>query len=163
MSVYVKSESPRRWIRNILAGLLLASIPLAQAAGSCADGPICQQTVRHAEDAMAEIQGVIATRNLDITDSSLAMALLVRGNIGCIRLCLDREETRSECRQGLQGAIDELESTYESALRSAREASLDNSYVNSFHTDPQGSEFVRKYFGDASGFGNIDTCGSTNW
>lgn len=129
----------------------------------CADGRICTQTVKNAEDAMARISAVVESGTLDITNSNLAMALLARGNIACIRVCLEMEETRSECRQGLEGAIRELQMTYDSSLTSARQASLDDAYVDSFDRDPQGSEFMRRYFGDASGFGHIDTCGATSW
>ena len=129
----------------------------------CADGPICTRAARNGEDMVATIRAVIDSGVLDITNNSLAAALATRGSIACIRVCLDMEETRSECRQGLGGAIRELETTYESALTAARQASVDDRYVDSFDRDPQGSEFVRRYFGDAGGLGHVDTCGATTW
>ncbi len=150
----------RRIVISGLAGLLIT--PLFHVpASACADGPICSEAVRNGEEAVATIQAVMDSGRLDMTNTSLAAALATRSSIACIKVCLDREETRSDCRQGLEGAIRELKTTYESALVSARQASLDDDYVDSFDRDPQGSEFVRTYFGDTGGLGHIDTCGAT--
>ena len=99
----------------------------------------------------------MATKNLDITNNSLALAFTTRASIACMKACLEREETRADCRSGLQQAVSELERTYQSAIRSARQASLDDNYVDQFESSPQNSPFGRKYFSHIQG--NLDTCG----
>ena len=125
--------------------------------GECASGPICRQTVKNAELVLRRVGEVQATGNLDITNSSLALAFTTRASIACIEACLEREETRADCTSGLQGAIGELKRTYDSAIRSAREASLDDDYVDEFEASPQNSSFGREYFSYIQG--NLDTCG----
>ena len=62
------------------------------------------------------------------------------------------------CRwNAIQQAIGELQESYDSAVRNAWEASLDDDYVDEFEASPQNSSFGRKYFSHIQG--NIDTCG----
>ena len=122
-----------------------------------ADGPICLATVKNAQVVLDRVGELQATKNLDITDNSLAVAFTTRASIACMKACLEREETRTDCRNGLQQAVGELERTYQSAIRSARQASLDDNYVDRFEASPQNSPFGRKYFSHIRG--NLDTCG----
>ena len=125
--------------------------------GECASGLICQQTVKNGTVVLERVRELLATENLDITNTSLAGAFTTRSTITCMKACLEREETRTHCRNAIQQAIGELQQTYESAVRSAREASLDDAYVNEFEASPQNSSFGRKYFSHIQG--NLDTCG----
>ena len=125
--------------------------------GECASGPICQQTVKNAEVVLKRVDELQATKNLDITNSSLAVAFTTRATIACMKACLEREETRAKCRSPFEQAIGELQNTYESAVRSARQASLDDAYVDEFEASPQNSRFGRRHFSHIRG--NLDTCG----
>ena len=125
--------------------------------GECASGPICLQTVRNAEVVLKRVGELRAAGNLDITNSSLAVAFTTRASIACMKACLEREERRSECRNGLQQALGELDNTYRSAVQSARAASVDDDYVDEFEASPQNSRFGRQYFSHIQG--NLDTCG----
>ena len=147
----------RKTIRMFLAASLVGlCLPIAAASG-CADGPVCRLAVKNGEEVLNKVKSVQANRNLDITNSSLAIAFTTRASIACMKACLRKEETRADCRNGLQGAIRELEKTYSSAIRSAREASLDRNYVDQFESSPQNSPFGKKYFSYIRG--NLDTCG----
>ena len=77
-------------------------------AGGCADGPICLATVKNAQVVLDRVGELQATKNLDITDNSLAVAFTTRASIACMKACLEREETRTDCRNGLQQAVGEL-------------------------------------------------------
>ena len=125
--------------------------------GECASGPICRQTVKNATVVLERVEELLATGNLDITNTSLAGAFTTRASVACMKACLEREETRTDCRNAIQQAIGELDKTYRSAVRSAREASVDDDYVDQFETSPQSSSFGRKYFSHIQG--NLDTCG----
>ena len=125
--------------------------------GECASGPICRQTVKNAEVVLERARELLASGNHDITNTSLAGAFTTRSTIACMKACLEREETRTHCRDAIQQAIGELEKTYESTVRSAREASLDDDYVDEFEASPQNSSFGREYFSYIQG--NLDTCG----
>lgn len=127
------------------------------AGGGCADGPICRRTAENAETVLRKVTEVTARARLDITNSSLAMAFTTRASIACIEACLEREERRAACRNGLRGAIGELTATYDSAIRNARAASADDGYVDRFVASPQTSAFARRHFSHIRG--NIDTCG----
>ena len=123
----------------------------------CADGPICQQTVKNAEVVLERVGELQAAGNLDITNNSLAIAFTTRASIACMKACLEREERRTDCRNGLQQAIEELDKTYRSAIQSARAASVDDDYVDEFEASPQNSRFGRRSFSHIQG--NLDTCG----
>ena len=126
-------------------------------ATGCAGGPICRATVKNAELVLKRVGELQATGGLDITNSSLAIAFTTRASMACMKACLEREETRAECTSGLRQAIGELKRTYDSAIRSARQASLDDDYVDEFEASPQNSRFGRQYFSHIQG--NLDTCG----
>ena len=113
--------------------------------GECASGPICRQTVKNGTVVLDRVRELLATGNLDITNTSLAGAFTTRATIACMKACVEREETRTDCRNAIQQAIGELQESYDSAVRSAREASLDDDYVDEFEASPQNSSFGRKY------------------
>ena len=71
--------------------------------GGCADGPICRRTAENAETVLRKVTEVTARARLDITGSSLALAFTTRASIACIEACLEREERRAACRNGLRG------------------------------------------------------------
>ena len=125
--------------------------------GGCADGPICRQTVKNAEVVLKRVEELLTTRNLGITDSSLAGAFTTRASIACMKACLEREETRTDCRNGIQQAIGELQKSYDSAVLGARSAAADYRYVDQFEASPQNSSFGREFFSQIQG--NLDTCG----
>lgn len=124
--------------------------------GACATGPICKKFAKRGEALVQRVRRVVDRKRLDITGSSLALAFIARATMACVRVCIEREETRAHCRSGLRNAIGELKKTYKSAIGNARSASGNQSYVNQFDASPQNSPFVRRHFGDIRG--NIDNC-----
>ena len=124
--------------------------------GPCATGPICKKYAQRGEALVRRVRGVVDRKRLDITGNSLALAFIARATTACVRVCIEREETRAHCQSGLRNAIRELQKTYKSAIGSARSASGNSSYVNQFDSNPQNSRFVKTHFGRIGG--NIDTC-----
>ena len=139
----------------MVAGLMVASNSYAQ--DYCGNTPVCLNvTIPGGEKANAYMG---QTNNLDLTGTSLLVAVTTRIIIGCLTLCIE-SEPHPECRDTYTDAVNELFKTFEQALVNA-ESYSGKSYMNDVGgPNPGNSEFVRSTLPKAGIHitGDIDNC-----
>ena len=125
--------------------------------GICGSTPACRQYIEHGERVVAQVDSIMQSRSMGMTEGALLTGLLVRSTMGCMRKC-EPHETSDSCRAAVRGAIEELQQTYHSAIESALGSAAESAYVYDFDRDPGGSRFVRDLGIQISG-ASLDNCG----
>ena len=123
--------------------------------GNCESSPpACDKYIQHGEQMQAQINRITPA---SMTDGALLVAFNVRTVLGCLRKCVPHE-TSSSCRDIFQSNISELETTYRSAIESAKGSAADYSYVDEFDRNPDSSRYVRSLGISIAGT-SLDSCG----
>ena len=109
----------------------------------CADGPVCRSVLSNALDHMEQGKKAVlkAEAIVGVTELNKMLALISRVNVGCIKQCLDVEESRGKCGADLRKSFDHHVARYREAVAIAQSAS------NTFDEDgddwfKEGSSFM---------------------